>query len=141
MTTLHPKTPRKCPPKDAVPPNGAYFRIVLNNPPIPEDFVIWIEEPYNRHKIREKTKQGDCRAFATSMFTTEAATLRKIDMFLHAWKKRSKVYGNGFLGIAQVKLDSTSGVIKQTGADPVHYDLWPYVNSKLECNIITVREA
>lgn len=139
MTTFHPKTPSKCPPKDAVPPNGTYFRVVINDPPISEDFVIWVEEPYNRHRLQEKMKQGDCRAFAASMFTTEIATLRKIEMFRQAWRKKTILYGDGFIGIAQVKLDSDTGVIKQTGADQAHCDLWPYVNSRLECSVLSVK--
>jgi len=86
-------------------------------------------------------KKGDCQAFAASMFTTEVETLRIIDIFRPAWRKRTILYGDGFIGIAQVDLDSSSGVIKQTGQNPHHYDLWPYVNSKLECNVISVKEV
>lgn len=141
MTTFHPKTPSKCPPKDAAPPNGIYFRIVRNNPPISKNFVIWVEEPRNRRQLQEKIKKKDCNAFAISFFTTETAILGKIPLFRRALKKKAIRDGDGFIGIAQVKLDSDSGVIKQTGGDPNHYDLWPYMNSKLECNVISVKDV
>jgi hypothetical protein len=75
------------------------------------------------------------------MFSTEAATLRKLNLFRQAWEKRKILYGDGFLGIAKVKLDLTSGKIKQTSQDTAHYSLWPYVNSRLERNVISVKGA
>ncbi len=140
MTTFHPSTPMKCrPPVGTTSPNGIYFRIVVNNPPTAENFVIWIEEPFNKHRLQEMVRKGNCQAFAASMFATEEETSRKIDLFRHAWEKRRFLYGDGFLGIAQVELDSTCGMIKQTGKTSDHYALWPYGNSRLECNVISVR--
>lgn len=138
MTTFHPETPKNCPPKDAVSPNGIFFRFVFNNPPIPDDFVVWVDEPENKHYLDDKKKQGNCGAFAMSMLVKEGIT-RLRGLFQHPLKKKA-IQRNSFFGLAQVKLDSNSGKIKQTGQNPHHYDLWPYLNSKLERNVISVEE-
>ena len=140
MTTFDPKTPRKCrPPKGSVPSQGTYFRVVFNNPPTQEDFVIWIDEPENRHHLEQKTKANDCGAFAISMLLKEGLE-RSTGLFLRAMRKKAKKRNAAFLGWAQVALDPTCGVIKQTGQNPHHYDLWPYINRSLKCKVTIVRK-
>jgi len=142
MTTFHPEMPKKCPPKDAVSPNGIFFRFVFNNPPIPDDFVIWVDEPENKRSLDDNKRQGDCGAFAMSMLSEEGVT-RSGGLFQFPLLKKMKkkaIQRNSFLGLAQVELDSNSGMIKQTGQNPHHYDLWPYLNSKIERNVISVEE-
>lgn len=138
MTTFHPETPSKCPPRDAVPSNGIYCRFVFNNPPTSEDFLIWILEPENKCKLREKKRKEDCSAFGISVLT-EGGVLRRAELFQRQLKKKADKRGTGFLGVAQVKLDKDVGVLKQTGRDQAHFDLWPYTHSKLECRVISVK--
>ena len=139
MTIFHPDTPKKCPPKDAVPSSEIYYRIVFNDPPIAEDFYIWVHVPKNAHKLDEKRKKSECSAFAISMFTTEEATSRVVTMFQRGVLRKAKRNAKNFLGVAKIKLNLDSGVLKQTGRDSYHYDLWPYHESKLEHNVISVR--
>jgi hypothetical protein len=141
MTLFHPQTPSKCPPNDALPSKEYFYRIVINNPPTSRDFVIWVEEPNNKSKQQKKNWHKPCQAFATSLFSNEEATLAKIKLFKNSWKARANIYGSGFVGIAKIKLDSDSGVIKQTGSDPHHYDLWPYFNAELEQNVVDTKEV
>ena len=138
MTSFHPETPSKCPPRDAEPSSGIYCRFVFNNPPIPEDFLIWILEPVNKCELQERKRKGDCRAFGVSLFAEEGV-MRKAKLFQRSLKKRADKRGEGFLGVAQVKLDKDVGVLKQTGRDWAHFDLWPYTHSKLECRVISVK--
>lgn len=138
MATFHTVTPKKCPPKDAVSSNGKYCRIVFNNPPTSEDFVIWILEPENNHELAKRTQKGDCSSFGISMLTEEGI-LRKSGLFWRGIKKRAERRKAQFLGWAEVQLDSDSGVLKQTGRDPDHYDLWPYVTCKLESQVVSVK--
>lgn len=137
MTTFHTETPRKCPPNDATHSDGIYCRLVFNNPPTYKDFLIWIMEPENKHKLCTYKKKELCTAFAISMLT-EAGILRRKKLFWRGMKKKAEKRESGFIGLAKVKLDQNSGVLKNTGKDPNHYSLWPYVNSKLEHNIISV---
>ncbi len=140
MTTFHPDTPQKCrPPKNTIPSNGIYFRVVFNNPPTPKDFVIWVNEPENRRHLEDKKKRKDCGAFAISMLSEEGV-IRSSGLFRRQMRKRATRKNATFLGWAQVELESSSGVIKQTGRNPHHHDLWPYMNSKLECNVVSVKE-
>ena len=114
MTKHHSLTPKKCPPKDATSPNGVYCRIIFHDPPTSEDFLLWVLEPKNRHRLEEKTRKCDCSAFAISMFT-EKGVLRVANMFQRAMKKKARTIGTSYLGVAKVKLDLNSGVLKQTG--------------------------
>ncbi len=138
MTIFHPDTPKKCPPKDAVPSSEIYYRIIYNNPPTADDFRLWIHMPENAHKLDERKKKNDCNAFAISMLK-EKGVSRAVKMFQHAISRRSKKNQTDFLGVAHVRLDLSSGVLKQTGRNPYHYDLWPYLDSKLEHNVVAVK--
>jgi hypothetical protein len=136
MPNFHPQTPSKCPPKDAIPPDGIYYRIVFNDPPTAADFIIWVLERKNVHRLDEKSKQKDCPAFAISVFLTEQGALRTANLFQRAISRNSS---RGFLGLAQIKLDKHTGIFKQTGNNPDHHDLWPYIDCKLECNVVSVK--
>ncbi len=138
MTLFHPETPKKCPPKDAISPNGMYYRFVLNDPPIAEDFKIWILEPENSHKLPQASKNGNCGEFAISFLTSEGVA-RTSELFQRGMKAKAKARGAIFSGWAQLKLDRKSGLLKQTGKNPHHYDLWPYVGQQFECKVVSVK--
>jgi hypothetical protein len=132
LKAFHPETPKICsPPKGAISPNGTFFRVVFNNPPTSKDFVIWIDEPENKHRLEDKKKKKDCSAFAVSLFAEEGVE-RSTEIFLRPMREKAKIREATFLGWARVELDSNSGMIKQRGQNPYHYELWTYVNSKLE---------
>jgi hypothetical protein len=132
---FHPETPKSCPPNNATNSNGIYYRFIFNNPPTAEDFVIWALESGNRHQLLQKKR--DCKAFAVSMIAEEGIK-RKFELFSRPMKIKAQKKGATFLGIAAVKIDKDSGVIKQTGKD-FHYDFWPYITCKLENSVLSVR--
>jgi hypothetical protein len=134
MNTFHPTTPKTCPPKDATHPDGVFYRFVFNDPPIAEDFVIWSQEP--EHPCGSKEK--NCTKFAMSIFKTREGAARKFNIFEHALREKAKNRNKKFLGCAKITLTPECGLHKQTGSDPYHYDLWPYTDSRLERNVISV---
>lgn len=126
--TFHPETPNHCPPKSAVPKEGYFYRAVCNTPPTEEDFIIWILEPKNVHKLDSKEKH-QCREFAISFFTVDG--IERIRAFF-------KNPMTSYTGIAKVKLDLSCGVMQRTGKDMQHYDLWPYTDVALESKIESI---
>ena len=129
MPEYHPCTPKHCcPPKGTYPATGVYYRVVRNNPPTADDFVIWILEPKNKHQLEENTRRTECPPYGMSMFSTKEAAKKGLDFFRRAAK------GGGFIGVAEVALNENLGVMKQTGSNPEHYDLWPYVPCLIQCN-------
>lgn len=135
MPQFHSLTPKKCPPKDAISPNGIYYRIVHHDPPVSEDFCLWVLEPRYRHQLEEKTKGGDCGAFAISFFS-EAGIPRMLGLFRGPIKRAAQTKNRTYLGVAEVKLDAATGLFKHTGNH--HYNLWPFNNCKLETKVCTV---
>ncbi|NUN15652.1 MAG: hypothetical protein HUU55_18665 [Myxococcales bacterium] len=130
---FHELTPKKCPPEDAAVPNGEYFRFVYHNPPVAEDFVIWIQEPENKHLLAEKIREKDvnCVQFAISLLTEDGVS-RSNELFAQPLKEKARKRGATSYGWAKIKLDHRSGTLKQTGRNPFHYDLWPDVAFKFE---------
>ena len=94
-------------------------------------------EPEYKHRLGEKGLR--CNNFAISMLT-KAGTLRSGGLFGRQMKEKAKKRRADFFGLAEVQLTPNSGVIQQTGLNPNHYDLWPYVSSNLERNVISVKE-
>jgi hypothetical protein len=69
---------------------------------------------------------------------TEAGASRSAGLFLRAMQEKARKRKSVFLGWAEVELDSTSGVIRQTGRNLEHFDLWPYVPCSLETKVKSV---
>ncbi len=105
-------TPRNCPPVDAEPANGLYFRTVKNIPPDESDFRRWIDEPHNLGK------PIICGGCGVSLFLTEEEARQVIERFPNRWSKEPNP------GVVSGELNHTLGVIKQTGKNLAHFDLW-----------------
>lgn len=105
--------PKLCPPHEADPAEGVFFRAVRNIPPTEEDFKRWIDEPHNLGKRRT------CGAYSVSLFSsTDSIRKRLFERFPNIW---SKARG---CGVVEVILKDDVGVMKQGVSDPNHYDLW-----------------
>jgi hypothetical protein len=108
-------TPKNCPPTDAAPADGLYFRVVKNIPPDETDFSRWIDEPHNLGKPLI------CNSCGVSLFSTEEGARKIIERFPNRWKKEPNH------GVVLGRLIPEHGVIKQTGIDSTHHDLWKQV--------------
>lgn len=138
MNSFDPKTPSKCPPKDADSLEDTFFRVVFHNPPIPDDFRIWVLEPENEHELDDRRRKNDCRAFAISMLS-ESGIARTSKLFWRGMRKKAEARRAKFLGIAAVYVNSDSGVLKQTGKNPDHFDLWPFTSCHLEKQVVSIK--
>lgn len=105
-------TPRNCPPTDAEPATGLYFRTVKNSPHDESDFNRWIDEPHNLGK------PITCKACGMSLFSTEEGARKIIERFPNRWSKEPNP------GVVSGELSHEHGVIMQTGEDLTHFDLW-----------------
>ncbi|MGB1249303.1 MAG: hypothetical protein ACPG8W_01615 [Candidatus Promineifilaceae bacterium] len=132
MPTFHDTTPKSCPPADAKPRSVVLHRLVKNNPPVPKDFVIWSQDPTNKHRAKKMLKQNpnDCKVFALSMYVEEG---------LERWQKRFPRAMKHFAGWAEVHVDLDSGEVKQTSKDQSHYSLWPYTECDLHDKVNHVK--
>lgn len=105
--------PKRCPPNDAHPAQGVFYRAVKCVPPTEMDFLRWIDEPHNLGKKK------NCDAFSISLFSSVEALKKSLfDRFPNRWSKESGC------GVVEVVLGTDVGVMQQGRADPSHYNLW-----------------
>ena len=101
--------PEKCPPKDAIQPEGdLYYRLVNNKPASETDF-------HSQRELNPTThyNASECIARALSVFSdiSSAYNLKKLP------RHRNK-------DIVALKLNIDSGLLKRTGRDKFHYSWW-----------------
>ncbi|SBN62774.1 hypothetical protein GA0004736_1682 [Curtobacterium sp. 9128] len=111
--------PASCPPTDAVPASGVFYRLAANNPPVEEDFRSWMEEEMLGLRRRTWSVGRDCQASACSVFDDEAEVLRLREAS-GATRSRSVVSGD----------ITGSGVMKHTpsGRNASHHSWWRPLN-------------
>ncbi len=100
--------PTQCPPSDATPANGEYYRLITGDVLVCEDF--------HSHRMLNPLKPfrvSECVARSLSVFSDEAACQNLTKLAIHRGKK-----------IARVNLSSSDGSIKKTGKDKDHYSWW-----------------
>ena len=100
-----------CPPGDASPVNGVFYRTVSHNPPTAEDFLSW-------HELGKKVKPSKvCQSCGVSMQPTREAA-----------EHQRELYPWGGQYIAEGTLTPAHGLIKHTpsGQLPSHHTWWCY---------------
>lgn len=112
ITMIFPTTwPANCPPADAIDANGRVFRIVNNDPPMPEDFAT-------HHETGRMPKGPACLRCGLSVFRDhrDAVHLRKL------LPKIGRLVAVGDLKPIHGKTKLTSG------QQPTHTTWWVYEN-------------
>ena len=106
--------PVACPPSDAAPCNGEYFRIVSGNPATSPDFFS--QSKLQPNKIFVGKDIDECIAKAVSLYNEKGDALKRLKLpkFKHAV-------------IAVVELEPKDGVMKKTFRDS-HYSWWRSTN-------------
>lgn len=104
------KLPQLCPPSDAAPCNGAYFRLANGSPATSADFFS--QQKLQPGKVFTGNGVDDCIARAVSLFKDkgDAEKRKKLPKFKHAV-------------IAKVKLEPKDGVMKKPFSCS-HYSWW-----------------
>lgn len=104
------KLPPLCPPSDATPCNGAYFRLANSSPATSADFFS--QQRLQPGKVFTGNGVDGCIARAVSLFQDkeDAEKRRKLPKFRHA-------------AIAKVSLEPKDGVMKKTFGSS-HYSWW-----------------
>ena len=102
--------PDNCPPEDAEPVDGIYYRVVKECPPTKLDFVP--------NKLKDplrlwQSAKDKCCACGISLFSDAAQAQKKM--------KRFPQIGNK---IASAELKPDHGLVKKTGRAS-HHTLWP----------------
>ncbi|MFD6064522.1 hypothetical protein [Rhodococcus wratislaviensis] len=106
--------PSQCPPVDAEPAVGTYFRLVDAAPPTGEDILSHVELKNAGLRFRNRDFGNEqCIASGFSIFDTQFAAERTRSAVGPLRKKR----------IAKVDV-SGSGVVKQTGGNTSHHTWW-----------------
>ena len=102
--------PEQCPPMDAVPCNGRFYRIAKGNPATDEDFFS--QRKLQPNKVFTGLGVDECIAHAISVFSDlgDANRRLKLPKFRHA-------------NIAEIELTPRDGVMKKTFSDS-HYSWW-----------------
>lgn len=102
--------PQRCPPNDAVPCSGRYYRIANGDPATTEDFFS--QKRLQPNKIFKGHGIDECITRALSVFKdiSDAKKRLKLPKFRHS-------------RIACVELSCKDGLIKKTFADS-HYSWW-----------------
>ena len=110
-----PDFPEDCPPEDAVPADGVYYRIVNNDPPQSSDFV-------SVYHLRRERAMREVRRMSRTLCDT---------MGLSVYEDRDEAikcalkYDNLGTHIAAVELTPDSGKILRTrGLFPSHHTWW-----------------
>ena len=106
--------PVACPPSDATPCNGEYFRIANGNPATSPDFFS--QRKLQPNKIFVGKGINECIARAVSLFKDKDDALKRLKLP----KFRHSV-------IAVVELEPKDGVMKKTFLDS-HYSWWRSTN-------------
>ncbi|WP_210487473.1 hypothetical protein [Pantoea ananatis] len=110
--------PDGVPPVDATPANGLAFRLVVNDPPVPKDFVGHNQEPHKKQGI--KLKASD---FGTSMYRDLGQATISRDY--HVALKNKK--------IAQGTLQPFYGMISKPNKK-THFEAWLRLSTGIEKN-------
>lgn len=120
VSTYRPHLPESCPPGDAVPSEGIFFRLILDGSVCEQSFLSLREKDAKR-KIRPP--RTECEACGLSLYRTltDAANLKKAN---------PGTFGKAL--IAQGNLDRCLGTMKPTPARPgdSHTTYWPFASSE-----------
>ena len=102
--------PELCPPVDAIPCNGRFYRIANGNPASDRDFFS--QRKLQPNKVFKGLGVDECIARAVSLFSDldDACRRLKLPKFRHA-------------NIVEVELTPKDGVMKKTFSDS-HYSWW-----------------
>lgn len=118
--------PTQCPPEDAAPAVGHYFRLVDDAPPSDEDAMSHLELKCLGLKYKNRNFADDCIASGFSMLDdAEAADRTRKSVGALRRKKIAKVDVTG------------PGVVKQTGNNPNHHTWWrPVGDDAWDCTVV-----
>jgi len=111
------------PPADATPAEGEAFRLVVNDPPVPKDFVGHNQEPHKKKGV--KLKAND---FGTSMYRDlqQAIICREFHVALNSKK------------IAKGTLQPFYGKIS-TPNKKTHFEAWLRLRTGIEQNFKVIK--
>ena len=115
--------PENCPPVDAQPASGTFYRLVRHNPPRAEDFKSTYEEHPNQFTHIPMAKR--C-GLSVQKDLRDSERLARLDQI----KKRAPKFKNR--QIAEGKLNPTLGMIKHTPSNHYksHHTWWVPVGAK-----------
>lgn len=110
-----PDFPEDCPPEQATPASGTYYRIVRNDPPESSDFVSVYH--LNRRRAEIAIKRGErtqCETMGLSVYANRNDAAANARRFKNIGDK-----------IARITLRAESGkTLKTDGGYPSHYTWW-----------------
>ena len=105
--------PDNCPPEEAAPADGIYYRIVKDDPPRLEDFVsLYHRDNARAMRVIEERKNTECETKGLSVYADADDAVSVARLFPKIGDK-----------IASVALTPASGKILQTGSRS-HHTWW-----------------
>ncbi|MCZ4520729.1 hypothetical protein O4220_19645 [Rhodococcus ruber] len=105
--------PNQCPPADAAPAEGVFYRLVDELPPTGDDVLSHMQIKLDGRRFQDRNFDDECMASGLSLFNDDAPLLKKRAK-LPALRKKMLAKGD----------ISGPGKIKQSGADISHYTWW-----------------
>ena len=120
--------PEDCPPEQALPANGAYYRIVKGNPPTSHDFdSAYHQNPSRAEREIERGRRTRCETMGLSVFSDQR----------HAIQCASQYPRIGTM-ISLVTLTNEAGKVLRTGGQfDSHHTWW----KSLDFDPITVAQV
>ena len=107
--------PEDCPPEQAVPANGTYYRIVRNDPPESSDFVsVYHLDRIRASRVIRSGRRTQCETMGLSIYADMNDAVANARRFKNIGDK-----------IARITLRAESGkTLKTDGGYPSHYTWW-----------------
>jgi len=122
--------PEGCPPSEALPISGIFFRCVNSDPPNQDDFLSAIEK-----NPRRRNPEDECKLYGVSMYT-QIDDIKRLRNISPPFRE---------MQIAQGQLGSEHGVMRNTKSKygNSHYTMWFFKEIDVSSNfsVIPIEEV